>query len=563
LQAHEVAPRSQVEGDSLMWIRILAPAIALLRRVGHAAGFACAGAVFLCAIVLAWLAALDAEGFVLPAAALVAGLGGLYLLAALHLHVVSGLDRFVVMTERMAAGELISSSGAGVMRSLERADASRVWGSILSMSHRLAEIVTQVRDSSQVTALSAKDIAQGNHHLAERTQEQAAALEETASGMEQLAASAQQNAEDCTRARQTAGAARNIATAAAAKMQRVVSTMEQIDESSRRVAEILLTVEGLAFQTNILALNAAVEAAHAGDQGRGFSVVATEVRSLAQRCAGAAREIKILVAESATHIGEGRKMVEEAQATVTDSVAHVAQVSDLIAGIASASAAQQAGIQAINEAIMQIDSANQQNAGMVEEASAAADSLKQEAERLLEVVGRFKLDRSEDRGKAVLFVKEGAEHVRRVGIAQACADFNDRSGRFVDGEYYILAVSLDGVRLAYAPDTGSVGKNILGLQDADGKYLTRDLIETARRHGSGWVDFKFLNPKTRQVEPKSVYVERVGDVLLGCGIYRPVHTDQLAAGRHLPLQPASLLNRSRAAPSAEASRVRPGFLAAH
>jgi methyl-accepting chemotaxis protein len=522
----------------------LQPALGILKRLSFAAGFCLAGALFVLPLALA-MAAPDGQG-TWPLAALLVLLA-MYMLYGVYAYMVLGVDRLVRVTERVAAGELVNTRESVDEDSSNR-DSSRLWQSILIMNDRLAEIVKQVRSSSETIVLAARDIAEGNHHLAERTQEQAASLEETASGMEQLASTAKQNATDCARANRLAADAREVAGKAATQMQQLAGTMKRIDESARRVGDILSTVEGIAFQTNILALNAAVEAARAGEQGRGFGVVAAEVRQLAQRSATAAKEIKALIDASIDSAGQGSRMVGGAEQTLHDVVASVGEVSQVIAGIASASAEQSAGIEAVNQAVVQIDSANQQNATLVEEASAAAASFEQEAASLLEVVSRFKTDRGADRGRVIEMVKQAAAYLRKVGAQQACADFNDRHGPFVRGEYYIFALALDGKRLAYAPDTRLVGTDSFLLRDADGRAYGRDIVELGKTHGFGWCELKILNPKTGKVEPKSVYIERVQDVILGCGIYK---SDEEAAARaaaaHLRGHRAPALPRLQAA----------------
>lgn len=495
---------------------LLAPAFAVLKRLSFRAGFMLAGFLFLLptglAIVLAPLE---------PASLALLGLLSLlaiYMLASVQTYMSFGVGRLIRVTERIAAGELSHSRGS-VGDSSRNEDSSRLWDSILKMSGNLGDIVRQVRASGDAIALAARDIAEGNNHLAERTQEQAAALEQAASGMEELAAAAQQNASHCRQADTLAESAREVAAKAAAEMERVASTMRQIDASAQRVGDILGTVEGIAFQTNILALNAAVESARAGEHGRGFAVVAGEVRTLAQRSAQAAKEIKALIEQSVSNAGQGRKLVEGAAGTMAQVVGSVEQVGQLIGEIARASAEQSSGIEAINEAVVQIDSANQQNAALVEEASAAAAAFEQEAAQLAEVVRRFKLDRGDDRGRAVALVKEGAAHVKHLGVQKACADLNDPRGRFAQGEYYVFAIDMQGVRLAFSPDPRSVGTNVMDQTDAEGFPLGRHINAMARNPGFGWIDYKYLNPKTGRIQPKSVYIERVGDVILGCGIY--------------------------------------------
>lgn len=504
---------------------LLAPAFAVLKRLSFRAGFMLAGFLFLLPTGLAVvLAPLE------PASLALVGLLCLlavYMLASVQTYMSFGVGRLIRMTERIAAGELSHSRGS-VGDSSRNEDSSRLWDSILRMSGSLADIVRQVRASGDTIALAARDIAEGNSHLAQRTQEQAAALEQTASGMEELAAAAQQNASHCKHADELAASAREVAAKAAAEMERVASTMRQIDASAQRVGDILGTVEGIAFQTNILALNAAVESARAGEQGRGFAVVAGEVRNLAQRSAQAAKEIKALIEQSVSNAGQGRKLVEGAAGTMSQVVGSVEQVSQLIGEIARASAEQSSGIEAVNEAVVQIDSANQQNAALVEEASAAAAAFEQEAAQLAEVVRRFKLDRGSERGEAVARVKEAADHVKRLGVQKACADLNDPRGRFVQGEYYVFALDMQGHRLAFAPDPRSVGTNVMEQTDAEGFPLGRRINGMAREPGFGWIDYKYLNPKTGRIEPKSVYIERVGDVILGCGIYLANDTQEAA-----------------------------------
>src|SRR5438477_6379578 len=283
------------------------------------------------------------------------------------------------------------------------------------MNQSFTEIVGQVRTSADAIASVAKDIADGNTNLSQRTQEQASSLEETASGMEELAATVKQNANNCTRADALAATASEVAGKAASQMHALSETMKQIDDSSRRVADILGAIEGIAFQTNILALNAAVEAARAGEQGRGFAVVASEVRSLAQRSAGAAKEIKALIDASVNNVVQGTRLVDAAGGTMNEVVTSVQKVTDVIGEIAAASSEQSAGVEDINKAIVQMDGVTQQNAALVEEAAAAALAFEDEAGRLVNVVGAFKLDRTEERDKAVALVKRAVSHVKAAG----------------------------------------------------------------------------------------------------------------------------------------------------
>ena len=255
---------------------------------------------------------------------------------------------------------------------------------------QLGNMVERIRRSADAIALGAEEIASGNHDLSTRTERQAAHLEETASSMEELTATVRQNAEHARNASTLARGAQEVADRGSAVVGRVVSTMDSIHGASKRIGEITGVIDGIAFQTNILALNAAVEAARAGDQGRGFAVVASEVRSLAQRSAEAAREIRQLIDASVSEVADGARLAQDAGRTMQEIVGSVAGVSGIMASIAAASQEQAAGIDQINQTVVQMDEATQQNAALVEEASAAARELEQQAAGLTEAVAAFR-----------------------------------------------------------------------------------------------------------------------------------------------------------------------------
>ena len=255
----------------------------------------------------------------------------------------------------------------------------------------LAKIVNEIRQTSDSIGAAAGEIAAGNADLSARTEQQAAALEETASSMEELTSTVKQNADNARQANQLAQGAASVAESGGQVVQQVVSTMGEIQTASRRIADIIGVIDGIAFQTNILALNAAVEAARAGEQGRGFAVVAAEVRNLAQRSAGAAKEIKQLITDSVVKVEEGSTLVDQAGKTMGEIVGSVKRVTDIIAEISAASQEQSSGIEQVNQAITQMDEGTQQNAALVEEAAAAAESMRQQAEALAEAVAAFQL----------------------------------------------------------------------------------------------------------------------------------------------------------------------------
>ena len=270
-------------------------------------------------------------------------------------------------------------------------EVGQVLHALSAMQTSLAKVVTTVRQGSESVATASSEIAQGNHDLSARTESQASALEQTAASMEQLSATVRQNADNAHQANQLAMAASTTAIQGGDVVAQVVETMKGINDSSKRIVDIISVIEGIAFQTNILALNAAVEAARAGDQGRGFAVVASEVRSLAGRSADAAREIKTLINASVARVAQGTVLVDQAGNTMTEVVCDIKKVTDLMGEISSASREQSQGVAQVGEAVTQMDQVTQQNAALVEEMAAAASSLKSQAQDLVGTVAVFKL----------------------------------------------------------------------------------------------------------------------------------------------------------------------------
>ena len=296
------------------------------------------------------------------------------------------LQQAITIARRVANGDL--GSRIEVDHGNELGDLLR---SLKGMNESLVAIVGSVRDSSDSIAIGAGQIATGNADLSHRTEQQAGSLQQTASSMEQMTATVRANAEAASAAERLAKSASEVAARGGATVMTAVSTMDEINASSKKIADIIGVIDGIAFQTNILALNAAVEAARAGENGRGFAVVAGEVRSLAQRSAQAAREIKTLIATSVERVEAGSRQVGEAGRTMEDIVGQVRRVSDLIAEISVATNEQSGGLGQVGEAVSQLDRVTQQNAALVEESAAAAESLKQQAARLVGAVAAFKV----------------------------------------------------------------------------------------------------------------------------------------------------------------------------
>jgi methyl-accepting chemotaxis protein len=296
--------------------------------------------------------------------------------------------------EPAVAARVVAAVAAGDLTTpipLRPGDATSLMARLRSMQRALTDAVGKVRVGAEHVATSSSQIAQGNHDLSSRTEQQASALQQTAATMEELGTTVRHNADNARQANQLAQGASSVAMKGGGVVGEVVSTMKGINESSRKIADIIAVIDGIAFQTNILALNAAVEAARAGEQGRGFAVVAGEVRSLAQRSAEAAREIKSLINASVERVEQGSALVDQAGRTMQDIVNSIQRVSDVVGEISSASAEQSSGVSQVSQAVSGMDQATQQNAALVEQSAAAAESLRQQAQQLLDAVAVFKV----------------------------------------------------------------------------------------------------------------------------------------------------------------------------
>ena len=296
--------------------------------------------------------------------------------------------------EPAAAVDILSAVAAGDLSThvpLRAGDSTSLMARLAAMQRSLSDTVSQVRSGSEGVATASAQIAQGNQDLSGRTEQQASALQQTAATMDELGSTVRNNADNARQANQLALSASTVAVKGGEVVGKVVETMKGINQSSKKIADIISVIDGIAFQTNILALNAAVEAARAGEQGRGFAVVAAEVRSLAQRSAEAAKEIKTLISASVERVNRGTDLVGEAGHTMDEIVAAIRRVSDIVGEISSASVEQSSGVSQVGQAVTQMDHATQQNAALVEESAAAAESLRQQAQALVQAVAVFKL----------------------------------------------------------------------------------------------------------------------------------------------------------------------------
>jgi len=319
------------------------------------------------------------------AVALLVLTGGLWLVRNLLLQLGGEPAYAAAVAKAIAEGNLATEVR------IKETDRASLLFAMRNMRDSLAGIVGDVRGGVTTIAKASSEIANGNLDLSSRTEQQASSLEETTSAMVQLAAAVRQNADNAQQGNQLAVSASTVAAQGGAVVNKVVATMEAINDSSLKIVDIISVIDGIAFQTNILALNAAVEAARAGEQGRGFAVVASEVRALAQRSAAAAKEIKLLIDDSVSSVGEGSRLVAEAGKTMAEVVRSVRRVTDVIGEISAASLEQSAGIEQVKQAITQMDDATQQNAALVEEATAASQSLRDQSVQLEQAVSLFKL----------------------------------------------------------------------------------------------------------------------------------------------------------------------------
>ena len=491
-------------------------------RLSFRACVALAFAPLLALLVAAtWLAALHTQGDVqqailaLGAAGVIAGV-----LAAAWLVRRSGapMQSALALAQRLSAGNL----AAGVEEAAE-GEAGLLVDALRQLHERLFGVVSQVRTGTTTVAATSSQISRDNDALALRTDSQVDSLQGTAASMEQLTAAVRQNAQNAQQADALMSAAAQRAAQGGAVMGEVVETMGSIRAASHSIVDIISVIDSIAFQTNILALNAAVEAARAGEQGRGFAVVASEVRVLAQRCAAAAKEIKELIGASVEKVDAGGKLVDGAGQAMTEIVAAVRQVADLIGQINVASREQSSGIEAVNQSIASMERTTHDNALLVKDAARSALTLNEQAVALMKAVAGFDLGAREhgNADEAMAMARRGADFARQHGRDALIADVNKLGkGRFVDRDLYLMVIDADSAAfLGHGNNPRTLG---LGAKskDVDGKLFVQDMVRAARAQGQGWMDYKWAHPVTNEVLTKSSYYQRVGDVVVACGIYK-------------------------------------------
>jgi methyl-accepting chemotaxis protein len=359
-------------------------------------------------------ASLNATGYLIGSVILVGALVSVLFGFMLLRSITDPLRHAVGIARDVAAGRL-----SGQIHADSNNEIGQLIKALGEMDASLYNMVRDVRTASGTIDDAAGQIAAGNHEMSTRTEQQAGALEETAASTVQLTETVRRNRDNAREANDLAQSAAQVASKGGQVVSQVVDTMGSINESAKKIVDIIGVIDGIAFQTNILALNAAVEAARAGEQGRGFAVVASEVRSLAQRSAGAAKEIKALIAHSVEQVSQGSKLVDQAGATMDEIVLSVNRVTSIISEISNASKEQSEGIEHISIAIQQMDGTTQQNASMVEEAAAAAEELEQQSKRLVDLVSAFQLAGSAPASAAADAARAAGEPARPRGAAPA------------------------------------------------------------------------------------------------------------------------------------------------
>ncbi|HJV81629.1 methyl-accepting chemotaxis protein [Noviherbaspirillum sp.] len=477
--------------------------------------------VLLATAAITLLAAASTQGGVRSAiigigvlAVVLGAMGGWWIVRSLTRRMQVALES----ARKMASGDL-----TGTFDEAGGDEIGELMHSLKEMNDRLFKIVSDVRNGTTTVTSTSSQINRDNTSLSERTETQASSLQETASSMEQLTSTVHQNADNAQQANRLVLSASEQAVRGGDVVDQVVTTMGSIKDSSRKIVDIIGVIDGIAFQTNILALNAAVEAARAGEQGRGFAVVAAEVRALAQRSAGAAKEIKTLINDSVEKVEAGGKLVDDAGKTMDEIVLSVKQVAEIIRDISAASNEQSTGIASVNHAITQVDGMTQQNAKLVEDAARTATSLNEQAVSLLRSVSGFNLGDREhgNADEAVEMVKRGVEFGRKHGKNALIDEINKLGkGQFIDRDLYLMAISVDeAVFVAHGNNPRTVGLGPAS-KDVDGKLFVKEMANMAKSKGQGWIEYKWAHPVTNEIKVKSSYLERTGDVLIACGIYK-------------------------------------------
>ncbi len=445
--------------------------------------------------------------------AVCAVLGG-YFLLAFYASFAHDLGQVMQAMEQLVQGDLrvkLEVSGGDELAALARSTGQ--------IGETLSSMVANVRSNAAFVAHSGKSLAASNRDLSDRTEQQAANLEQTKASVEQLSATVQDNARTAGQANVQVVKVRDAAEQEGATMTGAIASVEAVQSSAKRMDEIVGVIDGLAFQTNILALNAAVEAARAGESGRGFAVVASEVRSLAQRSADAAKEIRLLIGTSSTQIASSAQRIRDAGGSMRQIVANIREVAGNMAQISSASADQSAALMEISAAIRQLDEITQRNAQMIEHAARQSSDLAGRSATLVDSVALFKLQQGSAEEAMALVQRCVALRRRSASVNAFLRDITHPAQGFHDRDMYVFVLNAGGTYLAFGGNPGKVGTRVQDIAGVDGDGLLAAIARQAQ-HEPGWVEYDITNPTTGRVQTKMSFVQKIDDMLVGCGVYK-------------------------------------------
>nr|WP_313076246.1 methyl-accepting chemotaxis protein [Melaminivora sp.] len=484
-----------------------------MRRMSFSAKVALLGGSAVVALLLVAVAHSAAPPFLWALAGALALLLA-YLAAALWAATVPGLARLSRTIDAIAHGDLCARAGLS-----GQDDLARLGQQLDRMALALSAMVADIRSNAALVAHAGESLARDTEELSTRTEQQASSLEETAASVEQLTATVMSNAQAASVADQRAAQVAHASEEGTQTMARAVQSVGTIQGDARRMSEIIGVIDSIAFQTNILALNAAVEAARAGEQGRGFAVVAGEVRTLAGRSAEAAREIRTLISASVQQVESSARLMRSAGEGITSMTNDMRAVALHVSEISRSVTEQGEGLREIGTAVQQLEAITQRNALMVAESLRQAHALQGRAGSLSNAVQVFRLQQGTAE-EATALVQRAAQLQQRMGRVQ---DFlravTDPAEPFHDRDMYVFALDAAGTYLAFAGNPGKVGTRVQDVPGIDGDGLMHAIVAQADQ-GPGWVEYDFTNPTTGNVQTKMSFVQRLGELYLGCGVYK-------------------------------------------